>query len=200
MAGVRSQVAAMRVRPAVKLEPELNVLRAALAPSAAVVDRAYSASGLPKNAWTRCALILVKYGQARWTTSKHAGRCIGMHAGISLNSACEVASERPTRDRGGPDRPDLRAQLMCTQGPAAAPNGGGSAVKATVKLDIAPLMAALLPESPGWYFLSSGIAHSTACVLNAAVASAMNGPELALTPDPLEVAAAASQRHPDRRS
>jgi hypothetical protein len=33
-----------------------------------------------------------------------------------------------------------------------------------VKLDIGPLMAALLPESR-WYLLSSGIAHSAAWVL-----------------------------------
>jgi hypothetical protein len=67
----------------------------------------------------------------------------------------------------------------------------GSEVKAAVKLDITQLMAARLPESPGWYLLSSGIAHSAAWVLHAAVAGAASGPELALTPDLLEVAAAA---------
>ena len=67
----------------------------------------------------------------------------------------------------------------------------GTAVKAPVKLDIGPLMAELLPESPGWYLLSSGIAHSAAWVLHAAVMGPVNGPELALTPDLLEVAAAA---------
>lgn len=67
----------------------------------------------------------------------------------------------------------------------------GTAVKVPVKLDIGPLMAKLLPESPGWYLLSSGIAHSAAWVLHAAVTGPANGPELALTPDLLEVAAAA---------
>ncbi len=65
-----------------------------------------------------------------------------------------------------------------------------SAVKALVKVDIGPLMADLLPESPGWYLLSSGTAHSAAWVLHSAVAGAAAGPELALTPDLLEVTAA----------
>jgi hypothetical protein len=60
-----------------------------------------------------------------------------------------------------------------------------------VKVDIGPLMAELLPESPGWYLLSSGIAHSAAWVLQAAVRGPVSEPELALTPDLLEVAAAA---------
>jgi hypothetical protein len=67
----------------------------------------------------------------------------------------------------------------------------GTAVKVPVKLDIGPLMTSLLPESPGWYLLSSGIAHSAAWVLHVAVAGVTAGPELALTPDLLEVAAAA---------
>src|SRR5260370_37462368 len=65
-----------------------------------------------------------------------------------------------------------------------------SAVKALVKVDIGPLMADLLPESPGWYLLSSGTAHSAAWVLHSSVAGAAAGPELALTPDLLGVTAA----------
>jgi hypothetical protein len=52
-------------------------------------------------------------------------------------------------------------------------------------------MAALLPESAGWYLLGSGIAQSAAWVLHTAVTGTANGPEVALTPDLLEVAAAA---------
>jgi len=63
-------------------------------------------------------------------------------------------------------------------------------VKAPVKLDIGPLMTSLLPDSPGWYRISSGTAHSAAWVLHNAVAGT-SGPDLALTPDLLDVAAAA---------
>jgi hypothetical protein len=66
----------------------------------------------------------------------------------------------------------------------------GTAAKAPVKLDIGPLMAELLPESPSWDLLSSGIAHSAAWILHAAVTGQVNVPELALTPDLLEVAVA----------
>jgi hypothetical protein len=51
-------------------------------------------------------------------------------------------------------------------------------------------MNSLLPESPGWYRISSGIAHSAAWVLHDAVAGT-SGADLALTPDLMEVAAAA---------
>lgn len=64
------------------------------------------------------------------------------------------------------------------------------AVKVPVKLDIGSLMAALLPDSPGWYRISSGIAHSAAWVLRDAMAGT-SGPDLELTPDLMEVAAAA---------
>jgi hypothetical protein len=63
-------------------------------------------------------------------------------------------------------------------------------VKVPVKLEIGPLMNAFLPDSPGWYRISSGIAHSAAWVLHDAVAGT-SGPDLALTPDLMEVAAAA---------
>jgi hypothetical protein len=64
------------------------------------------------------------------------------------------------------------------------------AVKVPVKLDIGPLISSLLPDSPGWYRISSGIAHSAAWVLHDAIAGT-SGPDLALTPDLMEVAAAA---------
>ncbi len=67
----------------------------------------------------------------------------------------------------------------------------GTVVKAPVRVDIGPLMAALLPESPGWYLQSSGVVHSAVWILHGAVAGETAGPELALTPDLLEVAAAA---------
>jgi len=66
-----------------------------------------------------------------------------------------------------------------------------SPVKVPVKLDIGPIMTSLLPESPGWYLLSSGVAHSAAWVLDSAVTEETAGPHLGLTPDLLEVSAAA---------
>lgn len=67
----------------------------------------------------------------------------------------------------------------------------GTTVKASVKVDIGPLMENLLPESPGWYLLSSGIAHSATWVLHTAMAGPANTSEFALTPDLMELAAAA---------
>jgi hypothetical protein len=64
-------------------------------------------------------------------------------------------------------------------------------VKVPVKLDIGPLMTSLLPESPGWYLLSSGVAHSATWVLHSAVTEESPGSRLDLTPDLLEAAAAA---------
>lgn len=64
------------------------------------------------------------------------------------------------------------------------------AVKVPLKLDIGPLMADLLPDSPGWYRISSGIAHSAAWVLRDGLVGT-SGPDLELTPDLMEVAAAA---------
>jgi hypothetical protein len=102
------------------------------------------------------------------------------------NCATEYEQVRQLINRAGMDLvPDARGRKT------AHVKLRGSAVKVAVKVDIGPLMAALLPESPGWYVLSSGIAHSSAWVLHAAVTGAANGPELALTPDLLEVAAAA---------
>lgn len=63
-------------------------------------------------------------------------------------------------------------------------------VKVPVKLDVGPLMTSLLPDSPGWYRITSGIAHSATWVLHDAIAGA-SGPDLALTPDLMEVAASA---------
>ncbi len=51
-------------------------------------------------------------------------------------------------------------------------------------------MEELLGESPGWYLLSSGVSHSGPWVLHSAVVGDRTGPELDLTPDLLEVAAA----------
>jgi len=63
-------------------------------------------------------------------------------------------------------------------------------VSVPVKLDVTELMGALLPESPTWYNISSGVTHSHYWGLRDAVASPGDEP-LALTPDLLEVGAAA---------
>lgn len=64
-------------------------------------------------------------------------------------------------------------------------------VGAPVPLEIGPLMATLLPESPGWYLMSSAVSHSAPWILDSAVVGEGGGPELSLTPDLLEVAVAA---------
>jgi len=64
-------------------------------------------------------------------------------------------------------------------------------VKVPIKLDIGPLVLALLPESPGWYTMSSGTAHSGVWMLDSAVVGERGGPELQMTPDFLELASAA---------
>jgi hypothetical protein len=66
----------------------------------------------------------------------------------------------------------------------------GSDVKIPIKFETGPLMEELLAESPGWYLLSSGVSHSAPWVLDSAVVGDRSGPELSLTPDLLEVAAA----------
>lgn len=63
--------------------------------------------------------------------------------------------------------------------------------KVPIKLDIGPLVLALLPESPGWYTMSSGTAHSGVWMLDSAVVGGRGGPQLELTPDLLELASAA---------
>lgn len=65
-----------------------------------------------------------------------------------------------------------------------------SGVSAHIKFETGPLMEELLGESPGWYLLSSGVSHSGPWVLHSAVVGDRTGPELSLTPDLLEVAAA----------
>jgi hypothetical protein len=65
-----------------------------------------------------------------------------------------------------------------------------SPVKVPIKLDIGPLMASLLPDSPSWYRISSGVTHSATWVLRDAIMRTP-GPDLALTPNLMEVAAAA---------
>jgi hypothetical protein len=76
----------------------------------------------------------------------------------------------------------------------------GTAVKGPVKVDIGPLMAELLPESPGWYLLSSGIAHSAAWVLHAAVTGPASKPELALTRTCWRSPPQRNRRYPGQRS
>jgi hypothetical protein len=66
----------------------------------------------------------------------------------------------------------------------------GSDVSTPIKFETGPLMEELLGESPSWYLLSSGVTHSAPWVLHSAVVGDRNGPELSLTPDLLEVAAA----------
>lgn len=102
------------------------------------------------------------------------------------NCAAEYEQVRGLIGRAGmelvPDRTGKKIARVELRNPA---------VEVPVKLDIGPLMTMLLPDSPGWYLLSSGIAHSAPWVLHAAVAAETAGPQLALTPDLLEVAAAA---------
>ncbi|MDN3353183.1 hypothetical protein [Actinomadura sp. DC4] len=59
-----------------------------------------------------------------------------------------------------------------------------------VRLDVTELMSELLPDSPAWYNLSSGVTHSYYWALRGAVASSP-GESLVLAPDLLEIAAAA---------
>jgi hypothetical protein len=59
-----------------------------------------------------------------------------------------------------------------------------------INLNITDQMSRRLPESPGWYGISSGSAHSTIWLLHSAVTSRPEE-ELTLTPDLLEVGAAA---------
>lgn len=66
----------------------------------------------------------------------------------------------------------------------------GSDVSTPIKFETGPLMEELLGESPGWYLLSSGVSHSGPWVLHSAVVGDRTGPELELTTDLLEVAAA----------
>jgi hypothetical protein len=66
----------------------------------------------------------------------------------------------------------------------------GSDVITPIKFETGPLMEELLAESPGWYLVSSGVSHSGPWVLHSAVVGDGTGPELELTPDLLEVAAA----------
>jgi hypothetical protein len=66
----------------------------------------------------------------------------------------------------------------------------GSDVSTPIKFETGPLMEELLGESPGWYLISSGVSHSGPWVLHSAVVGDRTGPELSLTPDLLEVAAA----------
>lgn len=62
--------------------------------------------------------------------------------------------------------------------------------KLPVKLDIGPLMGKLLPDSPGWYNLSSGVAHSAVWMLRDAVVSGNDELYLRLQPNVLDIAAA----------
>lgn len=66
----------------------------------------------------------------------------------------------------------------------------GSDVRVPINFETGPHMEKLLAESPGWYLLSSGVSHSGPWVLDSAVVGDRSGPELSLTPDLLEVAAA----------
>jgi hypothetical protein len=101
------------------------------------------------------------------------------------NCAAEYDQIRKLIDRAGMDLSLDRAGKRIARVELRSPF-----VKVPVKLDIGPLMTSLLPDSPGWYRISSGIAHSAAWVLHDAVAGT-SGPDLALTPDLMEVAAAA---------
>lgn len=66
----------------------------------------------------------------------------------------------------------------------------GSDVRIPIRFETGPLMEKLLAESPGWYLISSGISHSGPWVLDSAVVGDPSAPELSLTPNLLEVAAA----------
>jgi hypothetical protein len=66
-----------------------------------------------------------------------------------------------------------------------------SEVKALLDPKTGPLMEELLADSPGWYSLSSAVAHSTPWVLDSSIVGDRGAPELSLTPDQLEIAASA---------
>lgn len=63
-------------------------------------------------------------------------------------------------------------------------------VRVPVNLDVTELMANVLPDSPSWYNISSSVTHSYFWGLRDAVSSAAGEP-LAMTPDLLDVGAAA---------
>ena len=63
-------------------------------------------------------------------------------------------------------------------------------VSVPVKLDVLELMDALLPDSPSWYNIGSGVTHSQYWALRDAVSSP-RAELLAMTPNLLEVGAAA---------
>lgn len=65
-----------------------------------------------------------------------------------------------------------------------------SGTRIPVKLDIGPLMDQLLPDSPGWYNLSSGVAHSATWMLRDAVVSGEDELYVRLQPNLLDIAAA----------
>lgn len=95
---------------------------------------------------------------------------------------------------------DMARQIVASAGIRLVPARKGDAiarleldsppVSVPVKLDITGLMADLLTESPTWYNVSSGVTHSLYWGLRDAVASQVGEP-VALTPDLLEVGAAA---------
>jgi len=67
----------------------------------------------------------------------------------------------------------------------------GTATKIAIKLEIGLLMAKLLPDSPTWYTISSGPAHSVTWTLISAIVTDQSNPNLVLTPDLLEIGSAA---------
>jgi hypothetical protein len=65
-----------------------------------------------------------------------------------------------------------------------------SGIKVPVTFKTGTHMERLLGDSPGWYLLSSAVSHSAPWVLDSAVIGGRGGPELSLTPDLMEIAAA----------
>ena len=137
---------------------------------------------------TRNAVMLVANAENRLAGAREIpAHNLGAGTAQKLidNCAAEYAQVRKLLDRAGMDVALDRAGRKTARIELISP-----VVKVPVKLDIGPLMSSLLPDSPGWYRISSGIAHSAAWVLRDAVAG-KSGPDLALTPDLMEVAAAA---------
>jgi hypothetical protein len=104
---------------------------------------------------------------------------------------------QPLVDRSTGERDQAR-KVITDAGISLVPSRDGKAtarlelhaVSVPMKLDITELVSGLLTESPTWYNISSGVTHSLYWGLRDAVAS-RPGERLALTPDLLEVGAAA---------
>lgn len=137
---------------------------------------------------TRSAAMLLANAESRLAGAREIpDRNLGIDTVQKLVSNCAAECDQVRRliARAGMDLAADRTGRKTARVELRDP-----AVKVPLKLDIGPLMADLLPDSPGWYRISSSIAHSATWVLRDGLART-SGPDLELTPDLIEVAAAA---------